>query len=218
MTEIVPKITNFLDYEQKSDTCEDQENKYKKNRSELVVDTGKSLPISSRPPKEFEVLIDKSIEEKVASQEAPTDGANQLEIQSQSQKELLSEYSPTHLDKANRAISWEDSVPLISNLELPKLKEYFKPMLEPVKTSNQTDIDLSKYAYLYKARYNDPNHYKDDEYFKSLAEELRQKSMRSEKNWIIQDFTEWYTCVRKTTNRKYIASLDTNKDIQVKKV
>ena len=42
--------------------------------------------------------------------------------------------------------------------------------------------------------------------------------MRSSKNWLAQDFTEWYTSVKKPITNKFIAGLDTNKDLQVKRV
>ena len=42
--------------------------------------------------------------------------------------------------------------------------------------------------------------------------------MRSSKNWLGQDFTEWYTAVKQPITNKFIAGLDTNKDLQVKRV
>ena len=47
------------------------------------------------------------------------------------------------------------------------------PLLEPAKIRSQADLDLKQYAFLYKARLNDPDHYADDEYFKNLAEGMR---------------------------------------------
>ena len=47
---------------------------------------------------------------------------------------------------------------------------------------------------------------------------MRQSSMRSSKNWIAIDFSEWYTRTKRLFTKKYIATLDTNKDLQVKRV
>lgn len=42
--------------------------------------------------------------------------------------------------------------------------------------------------------------------------------MRSSKNWMSIDFSEWYTCTKKIATKKFIAALDTNKELQVKRI
>ena len=79
-------------------------------------------------------------------------------------------------------------------------------------------MDFRTYAYLYQARTNDPDHYNNDEYLKKLSDRMRQSSMRSSKNWIGIDFSEWYTRTKRQFTKKFIATLDTNKDLQVKRV
>ena len=79
-------------------------------------------------------------------------------------------------------------------------------------------MDFRTYAYLYQARTNDPDHYNNDEYLKNLSDRMRQSSMRSSKNWLAIDFSEWYTSKKRPYTKKFIATLDTNKDLQVKRV
>ena len=66
---------------------------------------------------------------------------------------------------------------------------------------------------------NNPDHYKnEDDYFKILSDGMRQASLRSSSNWMNIDFTEWYTKIKSKVTKKQIAALDTNKEMQVRKV
>ena len=79
-------------------------------------------------------------------------------------------------------------------------------------------MDFRQYAFLYQARLDDPDHYNNDEYLKNLSDRMRQSSMRASKNWMDIDYSEWYTRSKRSFTKKFIATLDLNKDLQVKRV
>ena len=82
----------------------------------------------------------------------------------------------------------------------------------------EASLDLSKYDFLYQARSANPNFYKKDDNMKDISDRMRKESMKHAKNWLNLDFTEWYTKIKRQYTKKFIATIETNQELIIKRI
>ena len=53
---------------------------------------------------------------------------------------------------------------------------------------------------------------------KDISDRMRKESMKHAKNWLAVDYTEMYTKIKRQYTKKFIATIETNQDLTIKRL